>query len=95
MFDDSDARFAVPLASGGRLPPGGPPRTAVAAGTPPNPPRRNPASNAVSRRPLPLLLARWLSDVVSLQLSLGCRAALALSKTLKTGQSHHPDLIDW
>ena len=94
MFDEPQNPYAVPMAAGGRVPPGGPPAAAVAAGTPPNPPRRHTADNSVPRRPLPLLLARWVADVASLQLSLGRRAAQALVKSLQTGQPHHPDRVE-
>lgn len=94
MFEEPYDRLPVPLADGCRMPPGQPPRTAVAAAVPPNPPRRYSADSTVPRRPAPLLLAWWLRDVVTLQLSLCRRSAVALGRSLSRGQRCHPDLVD-
>jgi hypothetical protein len=93
MREDRDGRIAMPLTTGSRIPPGGPPRAMIAAGMQPNPPRRYFADSTVQRRPWPLLIAWWLRDVVSLQSSLGLRAAVALARSLKYGQPCHPDWI--
>lgn len=93
MFSNRESRTPMPLTAGTRLPPGGPPRTAIAAGMQPRPPRRYFADSTVQRRPWPLLIAWWLRDVVSLQVSLSRRAAVSLARTLKHGQPCHPDWI--
>lgn len=93
MFGDRESRTATPLTAGSRMPPAGPPRTAIAAGMQPSPPRRYFADSTVQRRAWPLLIASWLRDVVSLQSSLSRRAAVSLWRSLKHGQPCHPDWI--